>query len=207
MTRLPVLPTLVVAVAVAAMIGLGIWQLQRADWKEHMIARLEAARTLRPIELGDGAMSGLEFRRAIARCALVGARPEARGGKSRDGRPGFVQLVPCRGSDGTLVATLDAGWAAHRAAPVRIDATGPFSGMLRKAGGWEGIDVTRYVLVLDRPLAGLEPSAQPSVNAIPNNHRLYAAQWFFFAGAAMIIYVLALRRRRRGKVAAPPASR
>ncbi|HEX6072551.1 MAG TPA: SURF1 family cytochrome oxidase biogenesis protein, partial [Sphingomicrobium sp.] len=32
--RLPVIPTIVVAAAVAAMIGLGIWQLQRAHWKE-----------------------------------------------------------------------------------------------------------------------------------------------------------------------------
>jgi surfeit locus 1 family protein len=30
---------------------------------------------------------------------------------------------------------------------------------------------------------------------VPNNHLLYAIQWFFFALAAAVIYVLALRRR------------
>ena len=38
MRRLPLLPTLVVAGAVAVMIGLGIWQLQRAAWKERLLA-------------------------------------------------------------------------------------------------------------------------------------------------------------------------
>jgi len=37
--RLPVIPTIMVVLAVAAMIGLGIWQLQRAQWKEGLIAR------------------------------------------------------------------------------------------------------------------------------------------------------------------------
>ena len=40
--RLPVLPTIVVAIAVATMIGLGVWQLQRAAWKNGLLARLEA---------------------------------------------------------------------------------------------------------------------------------------------------------------------
>ena len=30
--RLPLIPTIVVAAAVAVMIGLGVWQLQRAEW-------------------------------------------------------------------------------------------------------------------------------------------------------------------------------
>lgn len=205
MTRLPFLPTLVVAAAVAVMIGLGLWQLQRADWKEGMIARIGAARTLSPIDLGNGAKPDLEFRRVLARCS-VASRPEARGGQSRDGRPGFIYVMPCRDKDAKLVATLDIGWSANDVAPDRIEAAGPFSGMLRKTGGWEGIDASRYVLVLDRPLAGLGPSAQPSAEAIPNNHRLYAVQWFFFAAAAGLIYALALRRRQRPKVAAPPAS-
>ena len=39
--RLPILPTIVVAAAVLTMMGLGIWQLTRAEWK----AELEAMRT------------------------------------------------------------------------------------------------------------------------------------------------------------------
>ena len=44
--RLPVLPTLVVAAAVAAMLALGVWQLRRAEWKADMIARYTQAQAM-----------------------------------------------------------------------------------------------------------------------------------------------------------------
>jgi cytochrome oxidase assembly protein ShyY1 len=44
---------------------------------------------------------------------------------------------------------------------------------------------------------GLKPSMPPSARNIPDNHLLYAIQWFIFAGIAGLIYVLALRRRGR----------
>ena len=60
-----------------------------------------------------------------------------------------------------------------------------------------GHHAPEYMIVADRPIAGLEPSQPPSIENIPNNHLFYAAQWFFFAAAAAVIYVLALRRRSR----------
>ena len=56
-------------------------------------------------------------------------------------------------------------------------------------------------LVAATPAPGLQPSAPPSPETMPNNHLLYAVQWFFFALAAAVIYALALRRRRSGKLA------
>ena len=41
--RVPILPTLVVAAAIAIMIALGIWQLGRMDEKAALIARAEQA--------------------------------------------------------------------------------------------------------------------------------------------------------------------
>ena len=38
MKRIPLIPSLIVAAAVAAMIGLGIWQLHRAQWKKDLLA-------------------------------------------------------------------------------------------------------------------------------------------------------------------------
>ena len=46
---MPVIPTIVVAAAVAVMIGLGIWQLQRAKWKEGLLAQYAQAEKLPPI--------------------------------------------------------------------------------------------------------------------------------------------------------------
>jgi surfeit locus 1 family protein len=44
---------------------------------------------------------------------------------------------------------------------------------------------------------GLEILAEPSPRQIPNNHLLYAIQWFIFAAAATIIYILAVRKRTK----------
>ena len=55
-------------------------------------------------------------------------------------------------------------------------------------------------LVADGAAPGLQPSARPSIESIPNNHRGYAVQWFLFAATAIVIYLLALRRRLGGKL-------
>ena len=44
--KLPLIPTIVVLAAVATMVALGIWQLQRAEWKEALIARYERAQEM-----------------------------------------------------------------------------------------------------------------------------------------------------------------
>lgn len=50
-------------------------------------------------------------------------------------------------------------------------------------------------LVATDEVEDLQMLAKPSPEQIPNNHLLYAIQWFIFAAAAAIIYVLAVRKR------------
>ena len=70
---------------------------------------------------------------------------------------------------------------------------------------WAGGEVTGIIaldteyglrLVSEDPVPGFEAVARPSAENIPNNHLLYAIQWFFFAAAAAIIFLLAVRRRQ-----------
>lgn len=198
MRRLPFVPTLVVAAAVAAMLGLGVWQLLRAEWKSEMLTRLEAAPTLPPVELNRDSPSGLEYRKAVARCWISPGETLVRGGRSRDGLAGFVHFIACHDpGSGARLAILDAGWSPGPSTVKNTETSELVTGILRKSGSWEVIPMASYVLVLDKPLAGLEPSAQPSAEAIPNNHRLYAIQWFSFAAIAAFIYFLVLRRRQR----------
>src|SRR3546814_14818588 len=68
--RLPLLPTLLVALAATAMVALGVWQLHRKTWKEHLLAHYAANETLPPIafpatSFGDEAL----FRTTYATCA------------------------------------------------------------------------------------------------------------------------------------------
>ena len=201
MRRVPILPTIIVAVAVALMIGLGVWQLQRAEWKNRLIAEYAAAAELPPLDLdpllergvAESAIPPLAFRRVRVTCRARNLPPELRGGRSREGAGGYAYFIPCRpGADGLAgKLVVNAGWSAMPSDDLRLSALGPTAGRLGSADG------DRIVLTRADALPPLRPSAEPSLEAISNNHLVYAVQWFFFGAAAAVIYVLALQRRRR----------
>ena len=188
--RLPILPTLVVLVAVAAMIGLGIWQLKRAQWKEGLLAKYAEAERLPPIAfptvpIGDAQLP--LFRHATGVCLrVVGHRAVA--GENRASEPGYVHILDCAtGAEGPGMS-VEVGWSRDPNAKVNW-AGGPVSGII-------GPDRRmRMRLVAASAPPGLEASAEPTLTSIPNNHRSYALQWFAFAAVALVIYVLALRKR------------
>ncbi|WP_419826942.1 SURF1 family protein [Sphingomonas sp.] len=188
MRRVPVLPTLLVAAAVAAMIALGVWQLHRLRWKEALIARYEAAATLPPVGFPRVPTDqSLLFRRSEVFC-LQPTAWRASAGRDRTGRSGYRHVADCRtGAEGPGVA-IDMGWSDRPEAP----------------GGWRGGRVTgtigpdrnaQVLLVADEAAPGLVPSARPDVAVVSNNHLAYAVQWFLFAAIAAIIYAVALWRR------------
>jgi surfeit locus 1 family protein len=203
--RLPVFPTILVAAAVATMIALGIWQIHRAGEKHALIARYDQNAKLPPIALaGTGAVNDtLLFRRGTAMCLSV-TRWRATGGRSASGTGGTRFIADCRtGAEGPGFAA-DMGVSANpRIKPTWTGGmvTGVIVGEPSTAGLMDRIlrrsPPARPMLVSDRPAPGLEASAAPTRDSVPDNHIVYAIQWFFFAAAAAIIYLLALRRRRR----------
>jgi surfeit locus 1 family protein len=191
MRRLPVIPTLLVAAAVAVMIGLGIWQLQRKAEKEALLARYEKARLLPPILLTPTAAAdpAILYRRAVVTCERVTER-RLEGGRDVQDRSGWVHLVGCDGSAARPAFRVVLGWSDK---PVAY--TGFSGGRVEGVVARDRENTVR--LVLANPPKGLEAARPPALDQIPNNHLFYAIQWFFFAGAAAVIYVLALRRRSR----------
>jgi cytochrome oxidase assembly protein ShyY1 len=197
MRRLPVVPTLVVALAAAAMIVLGLWQLRRAEWKERLLADYTAAAAMPAVDLdplldGRPALPPLSFRRALVTCHAGGARPDVHAGRNGRDTVGQVYVVPCRpGAEGLAGRIrVNAGWSAQPDNGLRPALDGIVAGRLG-AVGEEG-PITLTAATAAPPLV---PAAPASVESIPNNHRFYAFQWFFFAAAATLIYWLALRRR------------
>ena len=191
--RLPILPTILVAAAVAVMIGLGVWQLSRAEWKERLIAQYRAAEKLPPIAFPTAPATGEAplFRWATGFC-LKPVSKRAVAGANRRGETGYVHIVVCStGAEGPGMA-VELGWSRDPNARWQW-AGGPVTGMI--APDREH----RLRLVAASAPPGLEPSALPSLESIPNNHLLYAVQWFLFAAIALIIYVLAVRKRLRGQ--------
>jgi cytochrome oxidase assembly protein ShyY1 len=194
--RLPLIPTLVVAAAVAAMVALGVWQLDRAEWKEQLLAQYRQAAKLPPIAYPTGPRTGEPplYRWATGNC-LRPVSKRATAGANRNGESGYVHIVHCStGAEGPGMA-VELGWSRDPNAKWQW-AGGPVTGMIAP-------DREHLIrLVAASPPPGLQPSAMPSTESISNNHRLYAAQWFLFAAIALIIYGLALRSHLRSR---PPA--
>jgi surfeit locus 1 family protein len=209
MNRLPILPTLIVGAAVAVMIALGIWQLERKGEKEALLAALTANPGKPAVAFprpGTDA-EALLFRPTGAFCLQPVAWMRI-GGRGKAGDQGWRQIATCRtGAEGPGLI-VDVGIATDPKTQARW-AGGEVTGILAHAPDTAPM-VQRllglapppgYMIVADRPAPGLQPSSPPSPDSIPNNHLAYAGQWFLFAAAAVIIYWLALRRRR----AEPPA--
>ena len=188
--RLPIIPTILVLAAVAVMIGLGIWQLQRARWKDGLVARYARAETLPPVEYPTVPLRDEQlplFRHATGVCLRpIGQRAVA--GENRAGETGYVHIVDCTtGAEGPGMS-VEVGWSKDPNAKVNWSG-GPVSGVIAPDRRM------RMRLVAASAPPGLEPSAAPSLSAIPNNHRSYAVQWFAFALIALVIYGLAVRNR------------
>ncbi len=197
MRRLPLLPTLFVAGAVAAMLALGIWQLQRSAWKERLLAEYARGPALPVVDLdplldGGGPVPPLSFRRVLVTCDARDAAPEIRAGRSAADVSGQVYLVPCRPGAAGLAGRIrvNAGWANRPDAVRRLSLGGIVAGRLGPVEG-DG-PVTLTAAGASPPLTASQPA---NIETISNNHLLYALQWFFFAIAAAVIYVLALRKR------------
>ena len=194
--RLPLIPTLVVAAAVTVMIGLGVWQLQRAQWKERLLAQYAQAQKLPPITWPTTALRGEElplFRHATGVCLRpVGRRAVA--GQNRAGESGYAHIVDCMtGIEGPGMS-VEVGWSKDPNARFRWDG-GPVSGVIAP----DRRSAMRLVAASAPP--GLQASRIPDVRSAsavsPTGHRGYAATWFSLAAVALAIYALALAKRRR----------
>ena len=206
MTRkIPIVPTIIVALAVALMIGLGIWQLGRAQHKEAALQEwrdnMSLPATAYPIQ--NPTDERYMFRRLSGTCLRVVAW-QVLGGRTREGEPGWRHIASCAtGAEGPGLVVdmgvskqpdLKVAWAGG---PVRGYATHEpdNSGLLERLRGKSS--PLRLMIVADVPAPGLMASSPPDPASVPNNHRSYMVQWFLFALIAAVIYVLALRKREQ----------
>jgi surfeit locus 1 family protein len=203
MRRLPLIPTLVVGLAVAVMIALGFWQLRRGEEKAAALQQYRANLVL-PATAYPGSNptdAAYLFRTVSAHCLTVtGWR--TMGGRLPGGSPGWRHIASCAtGAEGPGFQ-VDAGMSADPNLKPRW--TG---GTVRGTAIWEPESSSalmrwlgkapppRLMIVAAEPIPGLKPSPRPDPAGVPNNHLAYAVQWFLFAGVALVIYGLAARWR------------
>lgn len=204
MRRIPVVSTIVVALAVALMAWLGIWQIHRLHWKEALLAHYAANEHKPPIAFPNPPIGDqLLFRKATAMC-LRPVSWSAEAGRNAKGQVGWRQIAQCAtGAEGP-------GFAVQLGISRDPDTRpawqgGPVSGYIAYAPDHRPLIELMFdhstpaplMLVADTPPPGLEANAGPDLSSIPNNHLSYAVQWFLFAAVALVIYALALRKRWR----------
>lgn len=221
--RFPVILTVVAAAALALLVSLGVWQVQRLAWKQDLLARIEAARTAPPVPLDEAlARPDPEFARVALVCRGLDRAPYVELRTILDGEAG-VRLVSLCGGSPILV---DRGFVADTisARPPSDGGTMPVivRGVLRRgeaANAFTPPVTGRQVFVRDLPvMAGqlgggrtdlmlvaetssnpewraLRPSALPA--GLTNNHLGYAITWFGLAAALLGIYLALLHRRLR----------
>jgi surfeit locus 1 family protein len=199
--RFPVVATIVVGLAIAAMIALGVWQLQRKGQKEALLVQLAANRSLPPIAFPRIPVDDtLLFHRASGFC-LQAVSFSVEGGRNAAGRTGWRHIAHCRtGVEGPGLTVLMGVAKAPDAKPAW--GGGEVTGYITHApdhrpmiATWFSHQPKTLMLVADPPVAGLDANPQPDLASVPNNHLAYAVQWFLFALVAGVIYAIALRRR------------
>jgi surfeit locus 1 family protein len=190
MRRIPIFATIIAMAAVLTMVGLGIWQLQRKAEKEALLAQYEGAAILTAVSYPDGTLANEAlplFRRSQVECKAVTGWRNISGANDK-GDAGYAHLATCV-TGGNMTAVVAVGWSKRPENP-------------NWRGGWVNGIIAPHKpepikLVATDKVDDLELLTKPSPANIPNNHLLYAIQWFIFAFAAAVIYALAARAKMR----------
>ena len=133
--------TVAAAAALAVLIGLGTWQVQRLHWKESVIAYREARLAMPPVSVGGETAvdDDLPFRRASATGRFLHAVEFLIVNRVRGGRAGFEVVTPLRLGPADLIL-VNRGWIPFdRADPKtrregQVSGTTTVTGVLRKPG-------------------------------------------------------------------------
>ena len=207
MRRLPIIPTIIVAAAVATMIALGIWQLGRGAERDALKAAM-AERPAMPVldyPFADATDPRYLYRRLRADCDAVTGF-EVAGGKDGSDHTGWRQIATCRNQASGQSFKVQIGIAQRPDTMVEWSG-GPVEGLAAAAPDQRSFlerltfrPANRPAMIVSAdPKAGLSASRQPDPSEHENTSWAYAGQWFFFALTALVIYALALRRRWRDR--------
>lgn len=198
------MPTVVLVIALPALLALGKWQINRHHWKTELLTELAETASAPLLDLGNGPIPpNHQFRHVSLTLKCPEQRPGAQAGRNLQGAPGYAYTLRCHAREQQIKVLI--GWAAHPNEEIAIKT-------LEQPWQAQGIVVETatatppLALVLTDAISPLKPVAPPNIDTLPNNHLLYAVQWFSFAGILLVIYLVYLWHWcHKAKLAPPPS--
>ena len=105
--------TIAAVVLISLFIGLGFWQLERADQKRHLTELLGTRSNLPPLQLtADADTTGLEYRKLRVSGIFLAAKSVFIENRKHLGRDGFHVITPLRVEGGSRYLLVNRGWVA-----------------------------------------------------------------------------------------------
>lgn len=218
MNRRMILPLLFGLIGAAILIGLGTWQMQRLQWKQAVLAEIEARIVADPVPLpadpqdqrdrylpvqAEGVLTG-EGLRVLASRKMVGAGYRRIAVMETGGRRVLVDLGFVAEGEAVDLPQGPVRVVGNLHWPSEVDSYTPKPD--EKTGLWFARDVPAMaqalhadpVLIVARD--PVVPQIEPlpvDTSSIPNDHLGYAATWFSLALGWLGMTVLFLWRIRR----------
>lgn len=221
MTRRMILPLLFGLVGTVILISLGLWQVQRMQWKEGILADITARIAAAPVALPatpdpeadrylpvtvSGRFTGQTLRVLVSRKEIGAGVRIIEAFQTEDGRRVLVDrgFLPDADKNRSLTVT-NATVTGNLHWPQETDSFTPPPDL--KTGLWYARDVVAMARALETEptfLVAREPTgdgieAMPvDTSGIPNDHWGYAVQWFSMAAVwlGMTVYLLWRIRQR-----------
>jgi surfeit locus 1 family protein len=106
-------PTLFTVPALIMLVALGSWQIQRLNWKQDLIAKLQSrsvGTAVAPPAAGAD-LDAFEFQRVAVTGVFRHDHEFYLIGRARNGEPGVHILTPLAPDDGSAAVLVDRGWA------------------------------------------------------------------------------------------------
>jgi surfeit locus 1 family protein len=135
--RFPIILTILAILLLGVLLALGVWQVQRMQWKEGLIASAEAAAGQPPLPLAEALqLQNPEFRRVLLTCRGLSAAPWVEL-QSIENSDAGVRLVSACAVEGGPTLLVDRGFVSAEISarpPINAEDTMPvvITGVLRR---------------------------------------------------------------------------
>lgn len=216
-------PLVVGIVGCAILIQLGLWQLERRDWKEGLLAEIVEGINAAPVPLPDQIDASMKYLPVTVSGTTTGAEIDVLS-HTREQGAGYQVISRFITDDGRAIL-VDRGFVPQQMRrverpPVRLQITGNLHWPQDASSStpapnldeniWFARDVehmaevldTLPVLVVASFVQGDNQGARPipvAVEGIPNNHLSYAMQWFLIAATWAVMTLALIWRIRQRK--------